>query len=316
MNSVGFQRQFSRWWLIAALIPVALAGAELAQSRLGFSFLLPGLGLLGLCALGILGLPIMLFRSWRLGRPYIRALLGPATVTTVAFVGLMVAMHWSWPLRRGLFARAADNGVPLVDAIRAFEHANGRPPEALSELVPAHLPSIPGTGLLKYPKFEYERFADPGGSLVWWDMGSRNGASISGLWEYTDGDLSHAILVLELNGSDVVTSARADRMPASVDERPFSAERWRADSQQRLQMVHDMAHGHRLRGMRRQAVEEIFGPPSGRRVLRDAAWELRIPCSLGILNWDVFFYWPSERYPERIYGGSTERIGRWAYVHE
>jgi hypothetical protein len=35
-----------------------------------------------------------------------------------------------------------------------------------------------------------------------------------------------------------------------------------------------------------------------------------------MLNWDVFFYWPTQDYPKTIYGGSTERIGQWAYVHE
>ncbi len=49
---------------------------------------------------------------------------------------------------------------------------------------------------------------------------------------------------------------------------------------------------------------------------RDAAWELRVHCGTGPLNWDSFFYWPTEQYPRHIYGGSVERIGNWAYVHE
>jgi hypothetical protein len=32
--------------------------------------------------------------------------------------------------------------------------------------------------------------------------------------------------------------------------------------------------------------------------------------------WDCFFYWPSEDYPDLIYGGGTEIINKWAYVHE
>jgi hypothetical protein len=47
-----------------------------------------------------------------------------------------------------------------------------------------------------------------------------------------------------------------------------------------------------------------------------ALYELRVDCSLGGLNWDCCIYWPSEDYPESIYGGRTERIGKWAYVHE
>lgn len=54
----------------------------------------------------------------------------------------------------------------------------------------------------------------------------------------------------------------------------------------------------------------------GFRALRDSPWELRIDCSRGMLNWDVFFYWPTQRYPNHIYGGVVEGIADWAYVHE
>lgn len=46
------------------------------------------------------------------------------------------------------------------------------------------------------------------------------------------------------------------------------------------------------------------------------AWELRVPCSSGILNWDVFIYWPGKNYPRYGWGGCVERIGDWAYVNE
>jgi hypothetical protein len=45
-------------------------------------------------------------------------------------------------------------------------------------------------------------------------------------------------------------------------------------------------------------------------------YELRVNCSIGVLNWDCFIYWPSESYPDNIYGGPTELINKWAYVHE
>ena len=41
-----------------------------------------------------------------------------------------------------------------------------------------------------------------------------------------------------------------------------------------------------------------------------------MPSPNGIMDFDVFFYWPSETYPDAIYGGVVERIGDWAYVHE
>ncbi len=46
-------------------------------------------------------------------------------------------------------------------------------------------------------------------------------------------------------------------------------------------------------------------------------YSIMIPCSIGLLmNSDSFIYWPEETYPEYIYGGKVERIGKWAYVHE
>ena len=48
----------------------------------------------------------------------------------------------------------------------------------------------------------------------------------------------------------------------------------------------------------------------------DHSWEISVPCSSGLLNWDVFFYWPSEKYPSTAYGGVVEPINNWAYVYE
>jgi len=44
-------------------------------------------------------------------------------------------------------------------------------------------------------------------------------------------------------------------------------------------------------------------------------WELRINCPTGLLNHDSFVYWPTGEYPEHLYGGFTESVGRWVYVH-
>jgi hypothetical protein len=57
-------------------------------------------------------------------------------------------------------------------------------------------------------------------------------------------------------------------------------------------------------------------PSDSQRDQPGAPWELRVPCSTGFINWDVFFYWPGKQYPERAYGGTIERIRDWAYVHE
>ena len=45
-------------------------------------------------------------------------------------------------------------------------------------------------------------------------------------------------------------------------------------------------------------------------------WCLLIHTSSGILNWDLFIYFPNQEYPKQGYGGVLERVGDWAYVHE
>ncbi len=52
-----------------------------------------------------------------------------------------------------------------------------------------------------------------------------------------------------------------------------------------------------------------YGPVSGE------PYELLVSCG-SMFGFDKFVYWPSGQYPASLYGGSTERIGAWVYVHE
>ena len=45
-------------------------------------------------------------------------------------------------------------------------------------------------------------------------------------------------------------------------------------------------------------------------------WALWADVPRGFINWDVFLYFPDQQYPDRGWGGSLQRLGRWAYVHE
>ncbi len=45
-------------------------------------------------------------------------------------------------------------------------------------------------------------------------------------------------------------------------------------------------------------------------------WILAASVPSGVLNWDQFFYFPNQDYPEHGFGGSWQRLGRWAYLHE
>lgn len=45
-------------------------------------------------------------------------------------------------------------------------------------------------------------------------------------------------------------------------------------------------------------------------------YEIQVRTPVGFLNADSFNYWPEGNYPAQMYGGTVERIGDWAYVHE
>jgi hypothetical protein len=45
-------------------------------------------------------------------------------------------------------------------------------------------------------------------------------------------------------------------------------------------------------------------------------YDLSISCPVGALNWDSMHYWPTGTYPEQAWGGVTEKVDGWVYVHE
>ncbi len=69
---------------------------------------------------------------------------------------------------------------------------------------------------------------------------------------------------------------------------------------------------HRYRGYQYDPKGEGYFGGDGKK----HAYALFIPCTVGMINWDSFQYFPEKAYPERMAGGSVERIGDWAYVHE
>ena len=52
------------------------------------------------------------------------------------------------------FHSLAERSMPLVEAVKAFEKAEGHPPKALDDLVPTYMDSVPSTGLATYPNYE------------------------------------------------------------------------------------------------------------------------------------------------------------------
>lgn len=57
-------------------------------------------------------------------------------------------------IRNASFHDLAERSMPLVEAIKAFEKAEGPPPKKLDDLVPSYLDAVPSTGLAAYPDYE------------------------------------------------------------------------------------------------------------------------------------------------------------------
>lgn len=151
--------------------------------------------------------------------------------------------------------------------------------------------------------------------LYWYDLGSRHGRPMRGLWKYPDGPPGNAIMVVFTDRDGTVLSVDVDRLPADPHAMSTSPTAPAAPAG-RAHPGLDAAQREALVGRSIADARRLFGVPQGSRRLPTAPWELRIDCGRGFLNWDVFFYWPTRDYPAHIYGGNVERIGDWAYVHE
>ena len=219
-----------------------------------------------------------------------------------------------WEQRRVLFQEAAIRAAPLIEAITAYTSTVGIPPNALVDIVPQYMEKLPATGLQACNGFEYRSLTHKQASMVWYDLGSRQGQPFSGRSRYRDGDPDHAILVFTLDSQNKITSAVIDRLPKGREPVDFESVRWKA-GEDRMEMALALSETYRLHGMPRSVFESLLGSPDGSRVVQSAPWELRINCSTGLLNHDAFVYWPTEDYPQHLYGGETESIGRWVYIH-
>lgn len=238
------------------------------------------------------------------------------SITTL--VVWMKSSDLQWRVRRDAFQALAVRSRPVIAAIDRYAKERGTAPDSLPQLVPHYLASLPGTGIGAYPTYEYERFEERkrGARSVWYDLGSRKGKPNAGLWIFLLGPESHAIVVATLNPRDSVINVTLDRLPARIVPKEFDATRWRQSTEDRIAMSASLLKQLASEPLDRVRLEELLGKPNGEKVEIDSNWELRVPCSDGLLDWDVFFYWPGGRYPDYQYGGSIERIADWAYVHE
>jgi len=213
------------------------------------------------------------------------------------------------------FQQAAIQAEPLIRAITAYTTAAGHPPVKLDDIIPAYIAKLPATGLADCRQFEYRSLMDKQGSIVWYDLGSRQGRPYAGPGVYIDtGNPDHAILVFTLDSKQQISSALIDRLPKGHKAIEFKSEDWKA-GKNRIVMALALRRTYRLFGMPEAVLERLLGPPDGTRVVHGPPWELRIDCPTGLLNHDTFVYWPTQKYPRDLYGGNTESMGRWVYVH-
>lgn len=219
-----------------------------------------------------------------------------------------------WEKRKARFQEAAARAEPLVLAINAYTSDIGHSPAAFDDVVPRYLGELPATGLEGCNSFEYRSLTHKRGSIVWYDLGSRQGRPYAGQSRYSEGNPGHAILVFSLDAKGKITSALIERMPKGRELEEFEPARWK-EAEDRIGMALALSETYRLHGMPRDVFEPLLGSPDGSRVVQGAAWELRINCPTGLLNHDIFVYWPTQEYPQHLYGGRAELIDGWAYVH-
>jgi len=220
-----------------------------------------------------------------------------------------------WDQRKVRFEQAAQKAQPLITAIGSYFTETGRPPPRLSDVVPKYIEKIPATGLEICPDFDYRSFSSRPARLVWYDLGSRQGRPMKKPAKFPDGNQERAILALVLSIEGKVVSAGIDRLPKDLKGVEFNAAKWKMKDS-RMLMSLKLSDTYRLDGMPRKVFQDLLGYPDGERALENVPWELRINCSTGFLNRDVFFYWPLQKYPPKIYSGDVEAVADWAYVHD
>lgn len=140
-------------WIFAALPAIVLLEAQ-AVARVGHHSLLflelPFRLPLLLAPFAIVILPLVALR--RSLRPTALAWWVAAAIALASAIGgLCIGKH----IRHRGFERLAARSAPLVAAILSYDARHGRPPPSLEALVPEHLPAVPKTGIMAYPRYEY-----------------------------------------------------------------------------------------------------------------------------------------------------------------
>lgn len=162
---------FSVRWLLGAValglvLPavIAIAVALLAYYPIGswlppFTFFsLAGILVMIVGAAGMLLVAAIIYSlvSWS-WRPAALAVIVVACMALGFVPGILSYKY----LKHFGYELLGSRSMTLIRAIEAYEHSAGAPPRTLADIVPAHLPSVPNTGMAAYPTYEYAPEAGP-----------------------------------------------------------------------------------------------------------------------------------------------------------
>ena len=140
---------------LTAFYPVGAALSELPMDIVGNTFG-SSLTIIGLTAALLLAGAIYSLVAWS-WRPLILSLL----FGFCACVGLLPGMYVGAGLRWWAFDLFSGRSMVVVEAIERYTDTTGKPPDSLSDLVPAYLPELPKTGMAAYPDYDYETKSGP-----------------------------------------------------------------------------------------------------------------------------------------------------------
>ncbi len=111
------------------------------------------MGLLSAIAALPTGLFACLFERWhRIG---IWMLTASLVALVWFFLGPATTGKWAMSKRMEAFGELAGRLTPLVQAIQRYQQDHGKPPDALEELIPDYIPSVPSTGMPAYKELRY-----------------------------------------------------------------------------------------------------------------------------------------------------------------
>ena len=238
-----------------------------------------------------------------------------------AFSGIIISFFLilqKLDYRKFILKELGTRSMILINAIKTFEIENGFPPSRLNDITPKYMKQIPHTGVSAYPYYEYELLKKGDGELykAWYDLGSRDGKPMEGLWVYPFGKGGHSIAMVVFDRSGKIHSFNLDRLPHDIRKEKFSIESWKNNPSKRLNFIHDFYLNIFSPNILYSELKKYLGEPNQIIKIKRPSWELRIVFGKSLVGRGVFFYWPTEDYSKRIYGGVIEIIGKWAFLED